>query len=433
MIRLFAIFLFLISFFLNSLYAAEDITYFIKSALKNNPRINAERENLKSIKQNQNISKSEFLPSLTITGTQSSIKTSEIIDQSGSKSDDTKRNTDSKKISIDQKIFQGFQGINKFKKSKLEFEKAKNEYKQIEQEIILDSVSAYYDLIFKSKSKEFNLANVNLLEQQVESDKSRLQKGEISLTDLAQSESSLAGAQANFTKADTEYVSAIAEFEKITRVNAPNDFADPLQITFDMPKSLKEALISSNKNNPSLMIARINLAISERELNVEKAKLSPSATLNYSKTENRDLSATVDENEEETVQATISWPIIQGGKNLSSIKKFKHKKEKNKLLLEDKENEIKTETATNWSFYQSAESVLMSTAAQLKAAEIANEGISLEYDSGNTRTTLELIQSRSLLLEARISHAEAEKNLIVSKLKLLDQVGGLTTQAIKIP
>ena len=267
----------------------------------------------------------------------------------------------------------------------------------------------------------------------MESDKSRLQKGEISLTDLAQSESSLAGAQANFTKADTEYVSAIAEFEKITRVNAPNDFADPLQITFDMPKSLKEALISSNKNNPSLMIARINLAISERELNVQKAKLSPSATLNYSKTENKDLSATVDENEEETVQATISWPIIQGGKNFSSIKKFKHKKEKNKLLLEDKENEIKTETATNWSFYQSAESVLMSTAAQLKAAEIANEGISLEYDSGNTRTTLELIQSRSLLLEARISHAEAEKNLIVSKLKLLEQVGGLSTQAIKIP
>ena len=275
MIRLFTIFLFLISFFLNSLYAAGDITHFIKSALKNNPKINAERENLKSIKQNQNISKSEFLPSLTITGTQSSIKTSEIIDQSGSKSDDTKRNTDSKKISIDQKIFQGFQGINKFKKSKLEFEKAKNEYKQIEQEIILDSVSAYYDLIFKSKSKEFNLANVNLLEQQVESDKSRLQKGEISLTDLAQSESSLAGAQANFTKADTEYVSAIAEFEKITRVNAPNDCADPLQFTFDMPKSLKEALISSNKNNPSLMIARINLAISERELNVQKAKLSP--------------------------------------------------------------------------------------------------------------------------------------------------------------
>ena len=200
-----------------------------------------------------------------------------------------------------------------------------------------------------------------------------------------------------------------------------------------MPQSLKEALELSNSNNPSLAIARINLAISEKELNVEKARLSPSATLNYSKTENKDLNATIDEDEQETVKATVTWPIIQGGKNFSSIKKFKHKKEKNILLLEDKENEVKTQTATSWSFFQSAESVLVSTAAQLKAAEIANEGITLEYDSGNTRTTLEVIQSRSLLLEARISHAKAKKELIVSKLQLLSQVGGLNLKAFKTP
>ena len=76
-------------------------------------------------------------------------------------------------------------------------------------------------------------------------------------------------------------------------------------------------------------------------------------------------------------------------------------------------------------FFQSSESVSNSTAAQLKAAEIANEGITLEYDSGNTRTTLEVIQSRSLLLDARISNAEAKKDLIVSKLELLKQIGGL--------
>ena len=70
--------------------------------------------------------------------------------------------------------------------------------------------------------------------------------------------------------------------------------------------------------------------------------------------------------------------------------------------IKDKENETKTQTANSWSFYQSAESVYVSTEAQLKAAEIANEGITLEYDSGNSRTTLEVIQSRSLLLEARI-------------------------------
>ena len=425
--------IFFLLFKLNALNAENNVLFFVETALQKNPKINAERENLKAVKQNENISKSEFLPSLTISGSQTSTETSNIIDQSGARSGNTKRNTETKKISVDQKIFQGFQGYNNFKKSRLEFEKAKNEYKQVEQDTILNSVSAYYDLIFKNKSKDFNLANVDLFERQVESDRSRLQKGEISLTDLAQSESSLAGAQAAFIKADSEYISAIAEFERINRISAPKDLNDNFEVSFSMPESLDNALELSNTNNPSLAIARINLAISERELNVEKAKLSPSATLNYSKTENKDLSATVDEDEKETVKATVSWPIIQGGKNFSSIKKFKHKKEKNALLLADKENEIKTQTSTSWSFFQSAESVLVSTEAQLKAAEIANEGITLEYDSGNSRTTLEVIQSRSLLLEARISNARAKKDLIVSKLKLLSQVGGLDLKAFKTP
>tara|TARA_B100001093_G_C26836887_1_gene1018750 strand:- start:1204 stop:2499 length:1296 start_codon:yes stop_codon:yes gene_type:complete len=418
---------------LNHLYAENGVLFFVESALKNNPKINAERENLKSVKQNINISKSEFLPSLTISGSQTNTKSTNIVSQDGSTSGENKRNTETKKFSVDQKIFQGFQGYNKFKKSQLELEKAKNEYKKVEQSVILKSVSAYYDLIFKNQNKEFNLANVSLFERQVESDRSRLQKGEISLTDLAQSESSLAGAQADFTKADTEYISATAEFEKITRVSAPRNLENNYQVSFFMPENLNNALKLSSNNNPTLAIARIELAISEKELSVEKAKLSPSATLNYSKSENKDLSATVDENDQETVKATISWPIIQGGKNFSSIKKFKHKKEKNRLLLENTENEVKTDTATSWSFFQSSESIFNSTAAQLKAAEIANEGITLEYDSGNTRTTLEVIQSRSLLLEARISHAKAKKDLIVSKLQLLSQVGKLNLRSFQNP
>ncbi len=413
------------------LHADDSVITMVKVALKNNPKINAERENLDSIKQNINISRGDFLPSLTLSGSQTSIETSDIIDQSGTRSGNTKRNTETKKLSVDQKIFQGFKGYNNLKKSRLQYEKANLEYKQIEQEIILQSISTYYDLIFKNKSKNFNLSNVDLFERQVESDRARLQKGEISLTDLAQSESSLAGANAKFIKAETELTASVAEFERINRVNVPKELDKSLGIEISTPLNFKEALNLSSKYNPSLEIARLNYAISEKELNVEKSKLSPSASLNYSITENEDLSSTIDKDEQETVKATITWPIIKGGKNISGIKKFKHKKEKNKLLLLDKENEVKTQTATAWSFFQSSESILDSTSSQLKAAEIANEGITLEYDSGNTRTTLEVIQSRSLLLDARISHAEAEKNFIISKLELLNQLGTLNLESIR--
>ena len=166
-------------------------------------------------------------------------------------------------------------------------------------------------------------------------------------------------------------------------------------------------------------------------MNIEKAKLSPSASINYSKSENKDFSSTVDEIDQETVKATISWPLIKGGKNISSIKKSRHKKIKSNLLLNDVKSEVKTLVTNSWSLYISSESILAATSAQLKAAEIANEGISLEYDSGNTRTILEVIQSRSLLLDARITHAKTEKDFIISKFEILDQIGNLSLDTFK--
>ena len=139
----------------------------------------------------------------------------------------------------------------------------------------------------------------------------------------------------------------------------------------------------------------------------------------------------MDENDQETVKATLSWPIIKGGKNYSSIKKSRYKNEESRLLLEDTKNEITSSTTNAWSSFQSSKSVLQATKAQLKAAEIANEGITLEYDSGNTRTTLEVIQSRTLLLDARISSAKAERDFVVAQFELLDMIGNLSLSTFK--
>ena len=101
------------------------------------------------------------------------------------------------------------------------------------------------------------------------------------------------------------------------------------------------------------------------------------------------------------------------------------------MLSEDAESKVITDTTNVWSTYQSSESVLTATESQLKAAEIANEGITLEYDAGNTRTTLEVIQSRSLLLDARIAFAKAERDFIISKFDLAFQLGTLSLNSIK--
>ena len=419
-------FLFLIIFIYLKPVQAQDMIYYIKSAYENNPKLNAERQKLKSVKEKINISISEFLPSVTLSGDISSTQSTNRTNQLGENLSDSNTDSETKKFSVDQKIFQGFSGLNSLKKSRLEFEKSNFELKQKEQDIIIGASKAYLDLIYNNQNKNFNLSNVDLFERQVESDGARAQKGEITLTDLAQSESSLAGANAKLIAAETELLTANAEFERITKAKIPSNPLKPSELRLNLPNSLNEAINIAKKDNPKLIIAKINYEISKRNLEIEKASLSPKASLNYSRSENDDFSASVDEIDEESFKATITWPLIKGGKNYSSIKKSKFEKEQNKLILEDVENEVKTKTANFWSKYQSSKSILISTASQLKAAEIANEGITLEYDSGDSRTTLEVIQSRSLLLDARIAHAKSERDFVISQFELLAQLGGLS-------
>ena len=429
----FIIFFLIIALNINTLSAAELLIY-LESAYKSNPILNASRENYKAVKENVNISKSEFLPDISLSGSQSSQQNSNRTDQAGATLADNSNNTEIQSVSINQKIFQGFNGYNSIKKSKLELNQAKLKLKNVEQNILLQSATAYYDLVYKIKNSQFNLSNFDLFERQVESDSSRLQKGEITLTDLAQSESSLAGANAKFIEAETELLTAKSNFERIITLPAPkriikDNFIKNISLNF--PTDLNAALAFSKKNNPKLLLAKLDYEISKKNVDIEKSKFSPSASINYTQSQNKDLSSSIDETDQETFKATVTIPLFKGGKNYSSLKKSKFKQEQSNLILQDTINKIKTDTINSWSAYQSSESVLKATQAQLKAAEIANEGITLEYDSGNTRTTLEVIQSRSLLLEARISNAIAERNFAISKFELLAIIGELTLENLK--
>ena len=425
------IFIILLLLFSNYLQAQDNLKHYVQKALTNNLQLNAERKNFESIKQSKNISRSEFLPSITLSGDQTSITSTNRTNQDGTGLADSNLDSESTKISVEQKIFSGFKGLNTFKKTELETQKANLSLRKAEQQTILDTTSAYFDLIFKSKNEKFNSSNVNLFERQVDSDSARLQKGEITLTDLAQSESSLAGARADLIKAETELLTSKTNFERITREKSPNAKNLNEKALLMLPNSLNESLRLANLNNLDLLTSQLDYEIAVKELNIERARLSPSASLNYSKSENTDFSSTIDESDQETVKASITWPIIKGGENISSIKKSSYNKQRFQLILQDTKNRINTEISNAWSKYRSSKSVLEATRAQLKAAEIANEGITLEYDSGNTRTTLELIQSRSLLLDARIAFAKSERDFIISQFKLLDVLGNLTLKYLQ--
>jgi len=302
-----------------------------------------------------------------------------------------------------------------------------------EQNILYKAVEAYSGLIFTDEKLKINQNNVNLLERQVETDQARLERSQITLADLAQSESSLAGAQAKFIQAKNEVVTAKLIYEKIIGpINDLRTLDKKSDLNLEIPKDLDEAIKISKISNPNLIISKLEYEQSEKDVTIARSDLSPSATLSFNSSRSDDVSSTINERDKETLKATISWPIFNGGKNTASLNRSKNLKNRNKLLFDNAIKTNETNVASAWSSLQSSRSLLNSVKLQVKAAEIANEGITVEYESGLGRSTLDVIQSNSILLSSKISLADSERSYLLSQFRLLQSVGLLNSNYLKL-
>jgi outer membrane protein len=421
-----------LSFFSQQSYAVT-LSEALLEAYKNNPELNAERENIKVSKEDLDISKSEFLPSVTLSSSKSKESTEKLTNRSGTNTAITDVDPKTQSIVIEQTLFQGFAGIAGVEKNKIGLDLAQAKLLKVEQEILYQAIEAYSGLIFANEKVNINKRNVSLLERQVETDQARLERGQITLADLAQSESSLAGAQAKFIKTENEKITAKLVYEKIIGpiidVNSLNKKSD---LNFKIPENLNRAIEISKINNPNLIIAKLEYEQSEKDVIIARADLSPSAKVSLSSTKTDDASSSFDERDKEIATATISWPIFKGGKNTSSLNRSKSLKNRKKLLLDNVIKTSDTNVASAWSSLQSSKSLLNSVKLQVKAAEIANEGITVEYESGLGRSTLDVIQSNSILLSSKISLADSERNYLLSQFRLLQSVGLLKNNHLNL-
>ena len=423
----------LIAIFFNTNLFADNFNEALLKAYNKNPKLNAERENINISEQDINISKSDFLPTVTLSGTKSQEDTSKLTNQSGGNAAITDVDPETQSLLIEQTIFQGYGGMADLEKNKIGLDLAKVKLLKVEQEIIYEAAQAYTGLVLANKKYKINQSNISLLERQVETDQARLEKGQISLVDLAQSEASLAGANAQFIQAKNEVVTGKLVYENVIgSIDGTSELSDKLNINIKLPGSLSEASEISQSNNPELIIAKLELQQSEKDVTIARADLAPSVSLSFQSTKTEDLSSTYDERDKEVLKATVSWPIFSGGKNRATLKKNRNLNNQKKLLLENEINSNNTSVASAWSNYQSSKSMLDSVRSQVRAAEIAHEGITIEYESGVGRSTLDVIQSNTLLLDSKLSLANSERDYLLSQLKLLQSIGLLTAKYLQI-
>jgi outer membrane protein len=408
-----------------TLYDALNQTY------QNNIQLNAERENIKASEEDINISKADFKPSLTISGSKSFENTNTLKNQNGGTA--TKNDVDpfTTSIKLEQTILDYGRDLT-LEKNIISLNLAKAQLAKKEQDILYDAINAFTNLILAREKLNINSKNLNLLIKQVENDKIRRDRGQITNADVAQSESSLAGAQAQFAMSKSELLINKLNYENIIgKINDPNKLKKNSNAIVNIPKTLNNAINLSKQNNPDLQIAKLDLEISEKDISLVESDLKPTASVSLEKSYTDDLSSTIGERDKDILKATVSWPFNLGGKNKYKVSKNTNLTTRKRLLLDNIVRTNETDVASAWSNMEASKSFLNSIKVQLKSSKIANEGIAAEYERGS-RSTLDVIQSNSLLLSVQLSLVSSERNYLMAQYNLLKAVGLLNSQYLKL-
>lgn len=335
-------------------------------------------------------------------------------------------------VTVDQNIFRGFRTHNEIQQAKSSVFAGRAQLTLVEQTVLLDGVTAYMDVVRDEAVTELNLNNVQVLERQLQASRDRFRVGEITRTDVAQSEARLEGARAQLLSAQATLAASRATFERVVG-RAPATLQNP-EDSPALPQDIEGAIELGRVEAPQILQARHNEQAAKEGIDVAKGQLLPTVTARY---QYRDGQGTqffgsfqnVADNNSQTVSVQVSIPLYSGGANYSDIRRAKQVRSQRMLQIQQAERETQERVLTAWNQYKAAQAQILSRQAAVRANEIALDGVRQEAQVGS-RTTLDVLDAEQELLDSRVNLVRAERDETVASYTLLSSMGQLTAQKL---
>ncbi len=340
-------------------------------------------------------------------------------------------------VSAQQQIFAGFRTFNEYRRAKANVRAGRAELQSTEQTVLLDTITAYMDVLRDEAVLRLSQNNVQVLDRQLEAAQDRFRVGEITRTDVAQAEARLSGAQANLIASEAQLTVSRAAFERVIG-DKPGDLSSPPLLP-PVPESEAAALAIALDNNPSLRAAKEAEKAAGHAVSVAKGALLPTLSVQGAYVDSDTTSEpggqsvfTGDRNSvTKQVVAQLDVPLYQAGSEYSQIRQSKQLRSQARLQIAEAERLVAESVATAWEGLRSARSTIASSAEQVRANEIAFEGVQQEAQVGS-RTTLDVLDAEQELLDSRVTLVRAERDEYVAAFQLLSTIGSLTAQDLNM-
>jgi len=331
-------------------------------------------------------------------------------------------------ITATQTLFNGQQTANKVRSQESAVSGAREALRQIEQQVLLQSATIYMDYLRDSAIVEVQRSNVRVLEQTLKQTRDRFNVGEVTRTDVAQSEAQLAAGRTQLATAEANLTTTRSQFRQLIG-NEPESLAPGSPVDRFFPGSLPAAVELSLIENPQVTGAMFGVDINYLNVKISEGALLPTVTVQASAQQGYEQQLTVQRSFSAQAVAQLSVPIYQGGSEYALIRQSKESLAQQRLVLDQTRDSVRANTVTQWGALVSGKAQVTSAQAQVTASEIALNGVREEAKAGQ-RTTLDVLNAQQALVNARIALVTAQHDRVVASYKVLNAVGRLSPQVL---
>ena len=398
---------------------------------QNNPQLNAQRALVRSTDENVPQALSGYRPKVAVTASAGYQYTDALSSAFGATTDFHGAQTPlSAGASVTQTLYNGNQTATKTRAAESQVSGAREGLRVLEQTVLLSAATIYMDYLRDAAIVEVQRSNTRVLEQTLKQTQDRFNVGEVTRTDVAQSEAQLAAGRTQQLTAESNLTTTRSNFRRIIG-NEPEGLAPGSPVDRFLPKTLPSAVELSLIENPNVTAAMYGIDVSFLQVKVNEGALLPTVTAQAQVQEQYQPAITTPKQFFASAIAQVNVPIYQGGAEYSLIRQSKETLAQQRLNLELTRDQTRANTVTAWGQLVAGKAQVASAQSQVTASEIALNGVREEAKAGQ-RTTLDILNAQQALVNARVALVTAQHDRVVASYAVLSSVGRLSPQVLKL-
>ena len=406
----------------------------LAKAYLTNPDINAQRATVRQTDENVPTANAGYLPKVSAFGNAGvAHQNGNLVQASSNGVSDTNYALGTLPrgygVQASQTIFDGYQTINKIRSAESQVLGAREELRNTEQNTLLSGVTAYMDVLQNSAIVELDRNNVDVLKEQLRETKDRFTVGEVTRTDVAQAEASLASANATLLSDQAVLEASVATYRQVIG-DEPKTLAPVKPLVKPLPKTLPLAIDISQVEHPAIVAQEHGVDAALLSVKIAEGVLYPQASVTAQLAQNYDVNGTPGQRLfQAQLAGQLTIPIYQGGAEYAGIRQSKESLTVQELKASSTRDQIRQNVVAAWGRLQAATGVVKAARASVAANEVALAGVREEAKVGQ-RTTLDVLNAQQALLQSRTQLVRAEHDQVVFSYSLLSSVGRLNVPTL---